>query len=76
MKSFESACFSSEDVPPHACALQRIILYPNYINSLKTMAKGRRIPKDKGKLLPLCLRAPALPDAASCWLQPVNTLTP
>ena len=63
----------------YACALQRAILYPNYINSLKTMAKGRRIPKDKGKLLPLFLslsEGPALPDAAWFWLQPVNTLTP
>ena len=63
----------------YASALQRVILYPNYINSLKTMAKGRRIPKDKGKLLPPFLslsESPALPDAACFWLQPVNTLTP
>jgi len=29
--------------------LQRVILYPNYINAKKTIAEGRRIPKDKGK---------------------------
>ena len=28
--------------------LQRIIIYPNYIDSKKTVAEGRRIPKDKG----------------------------
>lgn len=33
-----------------ACAtLQRVIIYPNYLNSTKTVAEGRRIPKDKGK---------------------------
>ena len=29
--------------------LQRIIIYPNYVDSKKTVAEGRRIPKDKGK---------------------------
>ncbi|KAA6429867.1 MAG: signal recognition particle 19 kDa -like [Trebouxia sp. A1-2] len=28
---------------------KRVILYPNYINAKKTIAEGRRIPKDKGK---------------------------
>lgn len=32
---------------PSVC-LQRIIVYPDYINAVKTVAQGRRIPKDKG----------------------------
>lgn len=31
------------------CLEQRVIVYPNYIDSKKTVAEGRRIPRDKGK---------------------------
>lgn len=27
---------------------QRLIIYPDYLNAAKTVAEGRRIPKDKG----------------------------
>lgn len=32
-------------------SVQRVIIYPNYIDSKKTVAEGRRIPKDKGEVL-------------------------
>lgn len=28
--------------------VQRIIIYPDYINAVKTVAQGRRIPKELG----------------------------
>lgn len=38
------------------CLLQRICVYPDYINSVKTVAQGRRIPADK------CVEWPTLPE--------------
>lgn len=29
--------------------LQRVIVYPDYINAVKTVAEGRRVAKDKGR---------------------------
>lgn len=43
--------FQQHPLPPCQllCAnLQRVILYPNYINAGKTIAEGRRISKEKG----------------------------
>lgn len=37
-------------VDPCPPLLQRVIIYPNYLNIKKTVAEGRRIPKDKGQL--------------------------
>jgi len=33
---------------------QRVIIYPNYIDSKKKVSEGRRIPLDKGEFLARC----------------------
>lgn len=43
------------------CNVQRIIVYPNYIDSTKTVAEGRCIPKDLGEC-----RSQASLQAVSC----------
>jgi hypothetical protein len=46
---------------------QRVILYPAYINSRRTVSQGRRIPSDKGAyLLPRPELEPRMRTAAAC----------
>lgn len=49
---------------------KRVIVYPNYLNSTKTVAEGRRIPKDKAcsnpqlmEMLDSCTKGLMLPAA-------------
>lgn len=44
-------------------SLQRVIIYPNYIDSRKTVAQGRRIPKELGAPAGACRECAA---AAAC----------
>lgn len=46
---------------PSLTALQRVIIYPNYLDNRKTVAQGRRIPKELGEWLGhSCRRRPQL----------------
>lgn len=49
-------------MPPTPCrlsliSLQRVIIYPNYLDNRKTVAEGRRIPKELGKGPAMCKAA-------------------
>ncbi len=68
----------ADDLPSSTfCVLQRVIVYPAYIDSKKTIAGGRKITKAKGLLslsvLPLAL---AELEAAVLHLTPVFAMKP